>query len=298
MPSPGVVPLAMRVDECCTFQPAVGPPGTNRTHTRRQQRRHSQQCYKLLQSKLLALVTPLPAAAILASDLETVRQDLFKQTEVANERIEDLELKHGSKPHLTPHASEPIQSSDMYECNWCGIWQPLTIPESRVMPAQLSESAKEELDSHPGQILVKPILYSGQVHMKRYCFVRGESFANAARKHEVGDQLRDDNTCTSDDDDMSVDNIVVDACQLVELGIQCKVISDLKVMILSEPDILATTRHFIQPGKFFSAVTEVQTKELTYYQLHEGGFVPQFSRKSESKLVAEVVYNYVPRAGK
>ena len=228
MPRPGVVPLAMRVDECCTFQPAVGPPGTNRTHTRRQQRRHSQQCYKLLQSKLLALVTPLPAAAILASDLETFRQDLFKQkTEVANERIEDLELKHSSKPHLTPHASEPIQSSDMYECNWCGIWQPLTIPESRVMPAQLSEGANKELDSHPGQILVTPILYSGQVHMKRYSFIRGESLSNAARKHEDGDQLRDDNTCTSDDDrsvENIVENIVVDACQLVELGIQCKVI--------------------------------------------------------------------------
>jgi len=204
-----------------------------------------------LQSKLLALVTPLPAAAVLASDLETFRQDLFKQrTEVANERIEDLELKHSSKPHLTPHASEPIQSSDMYECNWCGIWQPLTIPESRVMPAQLSEGANKELDSHPGQILVTPILYSGQVHMKRYCFIRGESFANADRKHEVGDQLRDDDTCTSDDD-RSVENIVVDACQLVELGIQCKVISDLKVMILSQPDILATSRHFIQPGKLF-----------------------------------------------
>ena len=85
-----------------------------------------------------------------------------------------------------------------------------------------------------------------------------------ARGNEIGDPLCDDYACDSDDD-CSVGNVLVDAHQLDELGFQCKVISDLKLMIVSEPDILATSSHFIKPGQFFPAVAEVLAIRRTHY---------------------------------
>ena len=116
---------------------------------------------------------------------------------------------------------------------------------------------------------------------------------NTDKRTEIGDPLCDDFACESDDDSI-VKKILVDACQLDLLGVQCLVISDLKVMILSEPHILATSSQLIKPGQFFSAVAEVLAIGRTYYKLHDGGFVPPFSWKSELKRVVEVVNNYVP----
>jgi len=131
---PGVIPLAMRVfvQEFCMTQPAVGPPGTNKTQLRRQQRRHTQQCYKLMQSKLLALVTSLPAAAILASDLEIFRSNLFKPhaTELAKERIEDWQLKQSPTPQLSSPASV---------CKWFGIWVPMPMPKQVLSSSNVLE---------------------------------------------------------------------------------------------------------------------------------------------------------------
>ena len=93
-------------------KPTVGPPGTSKTQLRRQQRRHTQHCYMLLQNKLLALLRPTPAAAILVEDLETFRADLFA------EKVESPQLEEFIEPE---HVHANI-------CNWCGTWTPLPMP--------------------------------------------------------------------------------------------------------------------------------------------------------------------------
>ena len=93
-------------------KPTVGPPGTSKTQLRRQQRRHTQHCYMLLQNKLLALLRPTPASAIQVEDLETFRADLFA------EKVESPQLEEFIEPE---HVHANI-------CNWCGTWMPLPMP--------------------------------------------------------------------------------------------------------------------------------------------------------------------------
>ena len=80
LPRPRVVPLAMGEDSC-KIHPAVAPPAypgyANRTKVRRLQRQHTQNSYKRMKDKLLSLVSPLPAPAIQAVDLEAFRESIY-----------------------------------------------------------------------------------------------------------------------------------------------------------------------------------------------------------------------------
>ena len=130
--------------------PAVGSPGSNlKTQLRRQQRRHSQQCYRLMQAKLLALVTPVPATAIRASDLETFRSNLFNpaaELVKVKESIDGWQLKQSPTPQLTSPASV---------CNWCGIWMPMPMPRQIVLERPVTKLRNTEVND--GIIMAVPV---------------------------------------------------------------------------------------------------------------------------------------------
>ena len=114
-PRPSVWPLhSFFMADSTQASLTVGPYGTRtRTQLRRQQRRHTQHCYLLLQSKLLALVKPMPAA-INVQDLESFRANLFSMpselvAEQSPESIEILQRKESHQPD--------INSLDANVCN-------------------------------------------------------------------------------------------------------------------------------------------------------------------------------------
>ena len=116
LPRPRVVPLAMGEDSC-KFHPAVAPPAypgyANSTKVRRLQRKDTQNSYRHMKAKLLSLVSPLPALAIQAVDLEAFRESTY--TAKAEEATAEPE------PHVL------LIDSGKNMCSWCGIWQPLPI---------------------------------------------------------------------------------------------------------------------------------------------------------------------------
>ena len=48
-----------------------------KTQVRRLQRKHSQFSYRHMKAKLLSLISPLPAVAIKAADLEAFRESIY-----------------------------------------------------------------------------------------------------------------------------------------------------------------------------------------------------------------------------
>ena len=92
-----------------------------------------------MQAKLLALVTPVPATAILASDLESFRSNLFTTAELVKESIDDRQLKQSPKPQLTSPASV---------CKWCGIWTPMPMPRQVQVRSRVTELRNTEVNDN------------------------------------------------------------------------------------------------------------------------------------------------------
>ena len=68
----------------------------------------------------------------------------------------------------------------------------------------------------------------------------------------------------------------------------CRISSDLKVTVLSEPDVGAATASYIRPGNFFTAIARIVNQGRTYFELPEAaGYIPLHSRKHMSKIVVE-----------
>ena len=87
----------------------------SRTELRRKHRKHTQECYRLMKAKLLSLVCPLPASAILAADFEVFRESIYTV------RAEEA----GAEPE--PYVSPSLHTGKNM-CSWCAIWQPLPSP--------------------------------------------------------------------------------------------------------------------------------------------------------------------------
>ena len=106
----------------------MGPEGTNNAKTllRRAQRKHSQQSYLAMKTKLLSLVRPLPKA-IYVSDLELFRADLFQDNTMFTKA-------QPGQPEEQPNEAldQTLKDrciSDSVTCDWCGTWVPLpTLP--------------------------------------------------------------------------------------------------------------------------------------------------------------------------
>jgi hypothetical protein len=73
----------------------------------------------------------------------------------------------------------------------------------------------------------------------------------------------------------------------------CRIHNDLKVAILSEPDIACPSGSFLFPGQFFSAIGRVSVQGREFLQLPYAGtvsrFIPMQSRKNVSKVVVRIV---------
>jgi hypothetical protein len=68
----------------------------------------------------------------------------------------------------------------------------------------------------------------------------------------------------------------------------CKISSNLKVMVLSAPDVTAITDNFIYPGQHFSAMARLTRQDRTYFELpRAAGYIPLHSRKDVSKIVVD-----------
>ena len=64
--------------------------------------------------------------------------------------------------------------------------------------------------------------------------------------------------------------------------------SNLKVMVLSAPDVTASTANFIFPGQHFSAMARLTRQDRTYFELPcAAGYIPLHSRKDVSKIVVD-----------
>ena len=113
--------LCLAAHSSCIFmnswvQSAVAKPANpgqaknlTRTQLRRQQRKHTQQSYMLMKSKLISLVRPLPPTALIAEQLEAFRATLYifaSEEKAMQDTLEDTALV-------------PIT------CNWCGTWMPM-----------------------------------------------------------------------------------------------------------------------------------------------------------------------------
>ena len=115
----------------------MGPEGTNAmTRLRRAQRKHSQQSYLAMKSKLLTLVRPLPKA-VYVSDLELFRADLFAKPQ---------DLPEQPEPEVQPiKALDQTKDrciSESVTCGWCGTWVPL--PNIKSNPKVLEIDANIE----------------------------------------------------------------------------------------------------------------------------------------------------------
>ena len=104
-------------ENSCMIHPAVAQPAfpgyANSTKVRRLQRKHTQNSYRHMKAKLLSLVSPLPASAIQAVDLEAFRESIYVvKAEAASAEPEPHVLLIGSSKNM---------------CPWCGIWQPLPV---------------------------------------------------------------------------------------------------------------------------------------------------------------------------
>ena len=68
-----------------------------------------------MKAKLLSLVCPLPASAILAADFEVFRESIYT--------VRAVEAVVEPEPFLPSPAGNNM-------CSWCGIWQPLPSPHT------------------------------------------------------------------------------------------------------------------------------------------------------------------------
>ena len=103
-----------------------------KTQLRRLQRKHSQNSYRLMKAKLLAIVSPMPSLAIQAADLEAFRTSIYNISPVKTDAEEPIEL---------------LASLGNGVCSWCGIWQPL--PIAPICSQQLAEDKHGALGNQP-----------------------------------------------------------------------------------------------------------------------------------------------------
>jgi len=95
--------------------PVIGAIMT-RSQLRRAQRKHTQQAYRLLQQRLLAVIRPSPPEGIIAVNLEEFRLNQYIP-----------------RPQGRPNST----------CSWCGVWTPLFTDKSTAGEAVHNDPVEE-----------------------------------------------------------------------------------------------------------------------------------------------------------
>ena len=99
-----------------------------------------------MKAKLLSLVCPLPASAILAADFEVFRESIYT--------VRAVEAVVEPEPFLPSPAGNNM-------CSWCGIWQPLPSPHTYSTGEQgnqptVATNVAVAAESDPGELGNQP----------------------------------------------------------------------------------------------------------------------------------------------
>jgi hypothetical protein len=263
----------------------AAPFAASRTALRRLQRRHTMQCYRRLKDKLLALLTPTPPNAIHAHLLEQFRFNLYHS---ATSGAVGVMLDGIST--AGPHCRLVTQ--------WRGVWEPLPYGEGRGQLAPRmavhhdrqvkGDCASAQQDQIPGpteaprprigrarRMQRPPSLVK---HVPEYIPEPQLYYAELVDARCAAEGRSDEHPTCSDRTD-----------------IHCRIISNMKVMVLSSPNVAAVTSTYIRPGHYFSAVAQHSCMGRTFFELPDQcGFVPLHSRKDVTKQVVQHSCSSVP----